>query len=136
MQTTYFANKIMDDLFGLVTYAPPSSYYLAVSKTAINVDGSGITEPSVGSYARVEMENDKTTFSNASNGSVTNDVQFKFPEATLDWGVVTHFAIFDAATGGNMLLYGELVAPRTIESSTTLVLEPGSMILTQTNCSI
>ena len=31
-----------------------------------------------------------------------------FNAATGDWGLITHFALFDAATAGNMLAHGTL----------------------------
>ena len=37
-----------------------------------------------------------------------------FAMATGDWGTMTHFALFDAATGGNMLAFGSLGESKTI----------------------
>jgi len=39
-----------------------------------------------------------------------------FPAPTAAWGTVTHFGVFDAATAGNALYYGDLTTARTINS--------------------
>jgi hypothetical protein len=36
------------------------------------------------------------------------------------WGTITHFAIFDALTSGNMLFYGALTASKVVGDGDTL----------------
>ena len=112
----YFENKVLDLLFGNVSYTPPSTLYIGLTTEAItdSDDGSTVTEPSGGAYARVAITNDKTTWTAASNGSVSNAIDINFPEATAGWGTVTHMFIADAASGGNILVWGSLTTSKTI----------------------
>jgi hypothetical protein len=54
--------------------------------------------------------------------SITADVTF--PVATTDWGSITHFAVKDSATSGagNLLWYGELTSPVTVNTGERFVL--------------
>lgn len=127
MITHLQANKLLDYNFGGTTYTVPSIYYIGLSTTAISADGTGATEPSVGAYARVAADNNKTTFSVASNSVLKNNIQIQFAESTGNWGTITHIAIYDAATGGNILYYDELPNSRTVEAQTTLLFVPNSI---------
>ena len=54
------------------------------------------------------MATPDTDWDAASAGSISNGSEISFPEATGDWGTVTHFFLADAITGGNLLVYGEI----------------------------
>ncbi len=49
-------------------------------------------------------------------GKITNSQIVYLPEATADWGTVTHFALFNSATGGKPFLWGALSDPVNIPS--------------------
>ena len=57
-----------------------------------------------------------------------------FQKAESDWfpagTPATHYVIFDSATEGNLLIYGELSKPRTIESDTYLSFPAGELDIT------
>ena len=73
MSITYTsANSALDKFFGAANFTPPATLYFGLSTTAISIDGTGATEPSGGSYARVAFTNNKTNWGVASNGSLTN----------------------------------------------------------------
>jgi hypothetical protein len=69
---------------------------------------TSFTEFSGGSYARASG-----TFAVAGN-QASNAATLVFPAPTADWGQATHIAVFDAATGGNLLWHGPLAAPLAI----------------------
>jgi hypothetical protein len=137
MAVTYsFANQVMDYIFGKVTYTPPTNWYLGVSTTTIQNDGTGATEPTTDpAYSRLIIPNIKTSFTTASNGMVQNSIAFQFSESQIDWGTVTDFLISDSATGGSVKLFGKLVLSRFVESGTLLFLEIGALQMTMTNIS-
>ena len=102
--------------------AIPAKYYLGLSTTAPDLDGQNVTEPATDAgYARVEL----TTLSAPTDGLVTNQQAVNFEESTNNWGTVTHFVIFDAAEAntGNLLMYGELTTPRTVETATIMTIK-------------
>lgn len=129
--THHSANLIANRLFGASTLTPPASYYLGVSTSTVNKNGSGISEPTSDiSYARVKIDNNKTNFSNAVNGVISNNVSFSFPESSMSWGMVTDWFISDATTGGNIWYAGKLTLPRNVETETVLVLPIGALEVT------
>jgi hypothetical protein len=89
--------------FGLLTAAPS--------------DTTAGTEVTGGSYARIAKTAASAGFNAASGGSATNSAEIDFGTATANWGTVTHFAIYDAATAGNMLAWGALGTPKTINNT-------------------
>lgn len=132
MNTTYFLNLVAGNVFKTKTSPGiPANYYLGLSSTAPNVNGTGVTEPSGGGYARVQL----TGMSVPTNGEITNSSAISFAKSTADWGVMTHFVIFDAATGGNLLIYNPMNRSRTVEADNTLIAEPGAITISVANAS-
>ncbi|WP_423785989.1 phage tail fiber protein [Intestinimonas butyriciproducens] len=108
--------------------AIPTAYYIGLSQTPPTDSGSNVTEPPTShGYARLALN----SLSAPSNGTVTNTSDISFPESTGDWGVISHFVIYDsqAAGSGNLLMYGELSAPRTVEEATMLLFPAGELEL-------
>lgn len=126
----YLENELLDHVFGNAAYAAPATLYMALSTTDPTDDGSGITEPVGGSYARLAVANNATNFPAASGGSKTNGTDFQFATATASWGVVTHMAIFDQVTGGNMLAHAALSSSKTIDNGDTVIFEIGNLTIT------
>ena len=131
--TTYYsANLINNKLLGDSALSVPATYYLGISTTTTNKNGTGITEPTDGSYARIAITNNKTNFSASASGVINNLVEFEFPESSVSWGTVTHWFLSDAASGGNIWFQGALSSTRTVDISTILVLSVGSLTNTVT----
>lgn len=64
---------------------------------------TGGNEVAVGSYARQLAGTWSQTGSDPTVAS--NDANIVFPTASADWGTITHFGIWDAVSGGNLLGY-------------------------------
>lgn len=131
MNTTYFLNCVAGNLFGTTTSpAIPSAYYIGLSTTAPAIDGSNVSEPASGSgYSRVVLDN----LSAPTDGVVTNTASVNFEESTASWGTVTHFVIYDAQTGGNLLMYGALSTPRVVEEATVMTIRQSYLRLSTQN---
>jgi hypothetical protein len=120
----HWENEILDHLFGKGNYAPPT-IYIGLSTADPGDDGSGLSEPNGNGYARVQTSaSDWTT---ASGGSLDNADAIEFGQATGDWGTVTHFALFDAAAGGNLLAHGSLSQSKTVGSGDTVRFDAGDL---------
>lgn len=102
----------------LLDYFLEDTLYVGVSTADPGDDGATLAEPTGGSYARVEVT--AATWDAASGGSKKNGVAIEFSEATGDWGIITYFCIFSAATGGTIKAYGALTASKTITTGQTL----------------
>lgn len=131
MNTTYFLNCVAGNLFQTDTdVALPKEYYIGLSTTAPSVTGSNVSEPSTASgYARVKLD----SLSAPDAGVVENTSNINFPESTASWGTITHFVIFDAATGGHLLMYGTLSTERVVEAATIMTIKAEFLKLSAQN---
>lgn len=121
----YLENQLIDHLFRGATFAKPTTIYFALY-TAAPSDSGGGTEVSGGSYARVAITPSNTNFnatqggtsgaSSGASGNTTNAVAITFPAPTASWGTVTHYGVFDASSGGNLLIWGALNTSKTINN--------------------
>lgn len=126
MTTTYFLNLIMGNVFGSQTDpAIPGKYYVGLSSTTPAADGTNITEPSGGGYARAEI----TSFTAPENGVVSNQASIDFAAATDSWGdALTHYVLFDESD--HALLFDALQKSRTIEADTQFYFQPNALTFT------
>jgi hypothetical protein len=125
-KTDYLENKIIDWLFRGQAFSPPASLHIGLL-TAAPSDSSGGTEVSGGSYARVSVTSSlanwagtqgagTTVASSGTGGTTSNNGVIQFPAPTANWGVVTHFGIYDASSAGNLLIWGSLTQAKTINN--------------------
>ena len=133
MNTTYFLNCVAGNVFRSKTNpAIPTNYYIGLSKSAPSIDGTGSDEPPAeAGYARVRLAN----LSEPTDGVVTNTAAINFDESTANWGTITHFVIYDSPTAGsgNLLMYGELSTPRSVETATIMTIKEGYLKLSAQN---
>lgn len=131
--TDAFENKLIDWLLrgqtlGLATGTGtgPTTTYIGLF-TANPTDSTAGTEVSGGAYARVAVTSSlanwagtqaaaSTTASSGNTGTTSNNAAVTFPAPTGSWGVITGFGIFDAASGGNLLIYGALTTNKTVNN--------------------
>ena len=120
----FMENKIIDHMLRNQSYTPPSTLYVALFTTATS-DAGGGTEVSGGAYAR-----QAAGLSAASGGASSNAADITFPTATADWGTITHVALMDALTGGNMLMHSPLDASKTVNNGDTFKINAGDLDVT------
>jgi hypothetical protein len=96
---------------------PKRPIYVALF-TAAPSDAGGGTEVSGGSYARIAVPplDANWTAASGTDGLADNTAAITFAAPSANWGVVTHVAIMDRLTGGNYLMWGALVTPKTVNS--------------------
>ena len=125
-------------------YQPPATVYVALfsnsgggAATALesgtnSTSGTGnwgYYEINNGSYARQSV-----TFAAASSGSCASNSTVTFPVATANYqtagtqgATVTHLAIMDASTSGNLLFYGALTTSKTVSSGDQFTISSGNL---------
>lgn len=139
MITTTVRNNILNNWFRGEAAKLPTTLYIGLSKTAPNESGGNVTEPTSSSYKRVAIAANTTNWSTASNGSISNAVVFRFPEATESWTTssqkITHFAVYDAQTSGNLLFYGQLAVSHEIPVGSVMEIPVGGLSTQLTNVS-
>ncbi len=108
-KTNYTQQKINDYIYGGVALTFGATLYVAWF-TALPTNAGGGTEPSTGAYARVAVTRNQTNFpATNSTGLISNNTAINFPQATANLGKALGFGIYDAATAGNLLEWGELL---------------------------
>ena len=127
-KSDYLEGKWLDHDFGIATYTPASTKYVALFTSAPS-DAGGGTEVTIGSnaYARVAVTNSGSNWTRTGS-QVANAVAVTFPAPDPSgWATVTHFGIFDAGTGGNLLYWGALTTPRATASGVAPTFAPGAL---------
>ena len=120
----YAENAILNTLRS-VTWTSFAAY-VALFTTA-TTDAGGGTEVSGGAYARQLVG---LSAASGAGGSTSNAADITFPTATADWGTVTHVAIMDAATLGNMIMHSPLDASKTIAAGDTFKINATELVCT------
>src|ERR1051325_881724 len=110
------SDELLDKEFGAVDYTPPTSHWLALYSSAPAADGSGGTElPFTNGYARLEVTNDKTSWTNASGKSLSNAIELAFdPASGGDWPTAVAIVLKTLSTGGTVRAHGLLEEPVTV----------------------
>jgi hypothetical protein len=109
----YCEDSILNHLFGKSAYAPPT-IYVGLSTADPTDNGAGLSEPAGNGYARVETT--EADWNVAAGGLLDNANVITLGPATGAWGTLTHFALFDAPTGGHLLVHGALAQPKALEN--------------------
>jgi len=125
--SNYWEDAVLNHLFGKGTYTPPT-IYVALSAADPGESGSTFDEPEGGGYTRVATA--ASDWNSASGGLLDNASTIEFDAATDDWGTLTHFALLDAAAGGNLLAHGSLTQPKTVNATDTARFPPGELEVT------
>ena len=123
----YLEDKVLNHVFGGTAYTAPSTLYVALF-TAAPSDSGGGTECSGGSYARKSMAD--MTVSGTSPTTATNGAAVEFVTATGSWGTVSHCAVFDASSSGNMLGWAALTASKAVASGDVFRFDAGDLDIT------
>ena len=116
-------NLVLDWLLTNGTATRPTAWYVGLF-TSDPTDADTGTEVSGGSYARTAV-----TFSVTGNAA-TNTAAVEFPAATASWGTVSHIAIYDASTSGNMLFHTALDIAKAITDGDVFRIPTGDLDFT------
>jgi len=107
--------------------------YLALYTVAPSDSAAGTEVSTSGTaYARVTTAGKWAAPSGTSPTSVTTNAAVTFATATASWGTIVAFALFDAATAGNRLYWGDLTdATKVIANGDTANFPSGSIVITE-----
>ncbi len=122
--SSYVEGAIADWYDGTTMPAAPGTLYLALFTSDPQDDGSG-AEVSGGSYARETLTLTVGTPVVGTGTTISNSANIVFTTATATWGNITHWGVFDAVSGGNLLLHGAWNVAKLIESSDTFAVSSG-----------
>lgn len=128
--STAYDNHVLDDLFGdgHASWAA-AGHDLGLSTTMPGKDGSNVTEPSGGAYARVvNIANTTANWPIASAGSKSNANAVTFPTATASWGTVSYWVLFETGTS-TVVAFGNVTVPTAVPTGSTPDFPPGSLVI-------
>lgn len=126
----YTENLVLNWLFTANSATRPTAWYVGLF-TAAPSDTGGGTEVSGSGYAR--KATGTMSVSGTSPTNCTNDAAIEFAAASGgNWGTITHIAIFDALTTGNMLGWAALTTSRTINDGDILRIPANDLDITLT----
>lgn len=132
----YAENKIIDALLRGQVLSAPATMYVGLYTTS-PADMAGGVEVTGGSYVRVAVTSSlanwagtqgagTTVASTGTSGTTSNNAPISFPQATANWGTVLAFGLFDAATGGNLWIYGNLSLSQAVNSGANFSFAAGA----------
>lgn len=136
--SNYLENAIVDHILRATAYTAPVTTYVGLL-TAAPSDAGGGTEVTGGSYARVAVTSGLTAWngthgtttgaSSGADGTIENAASITFPTPTAGWGTATHWGVYDAASGGNLLFYAALTVSKTINTGDAVSFTAGALSL-------
>lgn len=117
--TTYAANNLLNHILGIATFQRPTAVFAGLFVSANEVSGNG--------YARVQA-----AFGSSSGKKSLNSANIVFPRATGPWGIINRVGIFDALSGGNLLMVKQLATTVEVLNGDTVVIPMGTFEVTAT----
>lgn len=119
--SNYLENKLLDHVLRNQSFTSPTTVYVGLY-TSDPGDGNTGTEVTGGSYARQILN-----VTTATGGIVTSSADVTFPQATAQWGTISHIGLLDALSSGNLLMHTPLTTSRVVEVGDVLKIATGSL---------
>ena len=127
--STYFENAIINLMRN--TAFTQINAYVALFNTSADTSqleaGTLTNEISGNGYAR-----ELAGLTAPSDGTSSNASEIAFTQATGSWGTVRYCALMDAVSGGNILMYTQLDADKTVDTGDTFKIAAGDLDVTVT----
>lgn len=116
--SNYLEGEIGKHLLRTGSWTKPSTLYVALFTVLPAEDGTGGTEVTGTGYARIQHGPSDATWAEpvGGNGQFSNVGAIQFGSPTANWGTVVGFGLYDAITGGNLLIYDTLAASVIVNS--------------------
>jgi len=124
--TDYLEGKLIDHVLRATGYTSPTTIYMSLHSST-TTDAGGGTELSGLGYARQSVA---FSASGATDGATSNSAEIRYTASGGTWSTVTHFALYDALTSGNMLIHGALTASKTPNDGDSIVFAIGDLDIT------
>lgn len=118
MTPAWLKDAWLNSVYRGQAFEAPVRHYVALYSRPPGKNGEGeITAPS---YSRAQV-----AFAPPREGQIENAATVVFSEAKELWGAFSHFAIFDAPSGGRMLDSAELDDPQWVGKGGIFQMSPG-----------
>lgn len=118
-----FETTTLQWLFTNTSVTRPTSWHLALYTVAPG-EGGGGTECSGTAYARQSFT------MTVSGDTATNAANIEYAVAGSSWGTLVAVGVFDAATSGNLIAYGNLTTSKAIDTGDVFRIPAGDLDIT------
>lgn len=130
--SNYLENKVLDHVLTATSYTAPGTRYLALfnntsGNAAANLEAGTLSDEV--STSGTAYNRKAVTFAAASGGSSATNATVTFDAATASWGSITHVAVMDASSSGNVLFWGAVTTAKTIDSGDTFQVTSGNLTI-------
>jgi len=128
--TDHAENLLLNFLMTTGTATHPTNWYVALYTSAPNdasTGSSGGTEVNGNGYSRQSVS---WTAASGTGGTTSNSGTVTFTASGGSFGTVTHLAIADASSGGNLLWHGAMTSSKTVADGDSLQFAAGAIDLT------
>jgi hypothetical protein len=120
-----FETHVLNYVFTATSVTRPTAWYLALFTSNPADDASGTEVSTSGTaYAR------QSAAFTVSGDTASNSSAIEFPTATASFGTVSHVAVFDAATSGNLIAYAALTSSKAIDTGDVFRVPSGDLDIT------
>ena len=131
----FLETKLLDHALRVTAYnasafTSSATLYLALFTAVTGLEAnspSAEISTSGTAYARKAVAFSAATGTNPTTSVTSGTVTFD--PATSSWGTVTHIAVMDASTSGNVLFYGAVTTSKTIDSGDTFQVSSGNLTI-------
>jgi hypothetical protein len=124
--STYAQQKILDHMVGKASWTMPTAY--VAGYTAAPSDAGGGTECSYTGYTRATTS--ASDWGSASGTTATNAAVIALGGCTAGTATITHFGVFDALSGGNLIGWAPLGASLIVNPGVTPQFAVGALVRT------
>ena len=136
--SSYLEVKVLSHVLTATAYTQPSGRYVALftntsGNALANLQNGTLTDEistSTTGYARQAATFAAPSTTGTGLSAVTSSATsatITFPTATADWGTITHIAVMDAATSGNVLFFGAVTVSKSILNGDTFQITSGNL---------
>jgi hypothetical protein len=127
---TYFATRLLNQLFNATVYAFVTSLDLGLFSTGgLTPQGAG-TEVAGTGYQRLQVQCNVTNFAVTNTNSISNAVTMAFNPAGGPWTIAVTLGIYEHGNN-NLIVFGDLLATKTLSSGDVFQFTQGNLTITQ-----
>lgn len=123
------ANQCADAQFGGQAFTPPATLYATIFTTVPTTANVGGVEATGGSYARVAVTNNLTSFPAAVSGAKTNGTDIVFVTTGITPGTALGVGFYDQSVGGNLRGVSTLATASPYVAGGTLKIVAGALAI-------
>ena len=123
--STYMENRVVNFMRNVAITGQAAVYVALFTQDDGLEEGTITSEVSGGSYAR-----ELAGLSASSDGVSANASDVTFTTATANWGTITHVALIDAISGGNVIMHNALDVSKVVVNGDTFKINTGDLTVT------